>query len=42
MDDNIIISDIKFSEEIYKRTIEENVFEEDLYHGIGEDINGNS
>ena len=42
MEDNILIYDIEFSEELYKKTIEENNFKEDTTHGIGEEVDGNS
>ena len=42
MDDNIIIEDVEFTEELFKKNVEENEFTEDDFHGIGEDINGNS
>ena len=42
MDDNIIIEDVEFTEELFKKNIEENEFVEDDFDGIGEDINGNS
>ena len=42
MGDNVIIENLQFTEEMYKRAIEENKFEEDFNHGIGEDIDGNS
>ena len=42
MNDNIIIEEIQFDEELYKKNIQENQFEENEFHGIGEDENGNS
>ena len=42
MNDNIIIENVEFTEEMYKKAISENEFEENYNHGIGEDINGNS
>ncbi len=42
MQDNIIIENIEFTEEMYKKAIEENEFYEDEVHGIGDDIDGNS
>ena len=42
MQDNIIIENIKFTEEIYQKALEENSFEEDNLHGIGDDTDGNS
>lgn len=42
MNDNIMIEELEFTEEMYKRATEENVFEEDFSHGIGEEVNGNS
>lgn len=37
MEDNIIIENIEFTEEIYKRVLVENTFEQYENHGIGED-----
>lgn len=42
MEDNIIIQNLEFTEEIYKDAIRENIFEEDDTHGIGDDSIGNS
>lgn len=42
MEDNIIIENIKFTEEMYKKAIQDNEFSEDSLHGIGDEINGNS
>ena len=42
MEDNIIIEEIQFTEELYKKNLEENEFAEDDTHGIGDDANGNS
>jgi len=42
MDDNVIIEEIEFSEELYQKTIKENEFEKDEIHGIGNEENGNS
>lgn len=42
MNDNIIIENLEFSEELYKKNIEENIFVNDNIHGIGEDLDGNS
>lgn len=42
MQDNIIIENMKFTEEIYQKALKENVFEEDNLHGIGDDENGDS
>ena len=42
MEDNIIIEEIQFTEELYKKNLEENEFAEDDTHGIGYDANGNS
>lgn len=42
MEDNIIIEDIEFREELYQRTIEENEFAESNIHGIGDDENANN
>ena len=38
MEDNIIIEEIQFTEELYKKNLEENEFAEDDVHGIGVDI----
>ena len=37
MEDNIIIEEIQFTEELYQKNLEENEFAEDDAHGIGED-----
>ena len=42
MEDNIIIEEIQFTEELYQKNLEENEFAEDDAHGIGEDADGNS
>ena len=42
MDDNIINENMEITEEIYKKAIEENIFEEDKNHGIGDETDGNS
>ncbi len=42
MNDNLIIEDLEFTDEMYKKTLEENLFEEDYIHGIGDESNGNS
>ena len=42
MDDNIIIEEIQFTEELYQKNLEENEFEVDNSHGIGDDNDGNS
>lgn len=42
MEDNIIIENILFTEEMYKKAIQENEFSNDNQHGIGDEINGNS
>ena len=42
MQDNIIIENMEFAEEIYQQALKENVFEDDNLHGIGDDIDGNS
>ena len=42
MDDNIFIENIQFTEELFKKAIEEEEFKDELFHGIGDDINGNS
>lgn len=42
MNDNLIIENLEYAEEMYKRALEENSFEVDDMHGIGVDSNGNS
>lgn len=42
MDDNVIIENLEFTEEMYKKALEENEFQEDSNHGIGDEDNGNS
>lgn len=42
MKDNIIIEEIQFTEDLYKKNLEENEFAEDDAHGIGEDADGNN
>lgn len=42
MNDNIIIENLEFSEELYQKALKDNIFDEDLFHGVGEDENGNS
>ena len=42
MQDNILIENIEFTEEMYKKALLENDFKEDNTHGIGDDIDGNS
>lgn len=42
MEDNILIEEIKFSEEMYEKAQKENKFEIDENHGIGDEENGNS
>ena len=42
MEDNIIIENINFTEEMYKKAIQEENFEEDNIHGIGDESDGNS
>lgn len=42
MEDNIIIEEIKYTEELYEKNLEENEFAEDNDHGIGDETNGNS
>ena len=42
MEDNIIIEEIEFTEELYQKNLEENEFAEDNVHGIVEDADGNS
>ena len=40
--DNIIIENIEFTEEMYIKAQKENIFDDDNLHGIGDDENGNS
>lgn len=40
MEDNIIIEEIQFTEELYQKNLKENEFAEDDAHGIGEDTDG--
>lgn len=42
MEDNIIIENMNFTEELYMKVLEENIIDEDTVHGIGDDTNGNS
>ena len=42
MQDNIIIENMEFTEEIYKQVLKESIFDKDNLHGIGEDADGNS
>lgn len=42
MQDNIIVENIEFTEEMYNEALKENNFNEDNLHGIGDDDNGNS
>ena len=42
MEDNIIIENINFTEDMYKKAIQEEKFEEDKLHGIGDEKDGNS
>ena len=42
MEDNIIIANKEYTEELYKKAIEENQFKEDDAHGIGDEEDGNS
>ena len=42
MKDNIIIENLVFTEEMYKKTLEENIFNDDDIHGIGDEADGNS
>ena len=41
MEDNIIIENIEYTEELYKKSMEEVDFAEDNAHGIGDDADGN-
>ena len=41
MEDNIIIENIEYTEELYKKSMEEVDFVEDNTHGIGDDADGN-
>ena len=42
MEDNIIIEEVQFTEDLYKKNLEENEFAEDDVPGIGEYTDGNS
>ena len=42
MQDNIIIENMEFTEEIYQQALKESIFNEDNLHGIGEEKDGNS
>lgn len=42
MEDNIIIEEIEYTNELYQKRIQENEFTEDEAHGIGVDADGNS
>lgn len=42
MEDNIIIEEIEYTNELYQKSIQENKFTEDEAHGIGVDADGNS
>lgn len=42
MQDNIIIENLEFTEEIYQKALKENIFDDDNLHGIGDEIDGNS
>ena len=42
MQDNIMIENIQYTEEIYEKSLKENIFEEDKIHGIGDELYGNS
>lgn len=41
MEDNIIIENIEYTEELYKKSMKEVDFVEDNTHGIGDDADGN-
>lgn len=41
MDDNIVIEEVEFSEELYQKNIQENRFE-NLDGGIGDEIDANN
>ena len=41
MEDNIIIENIEYTEDLYKKSMEEADFAEDDSHGIGDDADGN-
>lgn len=41
MDDNVVIEEIEFSEELYQKNIQENKFE-NSDGGIGDDINADN
>ena len=42
MEDNVMIENMEFTEEIYQKALQENIFDDDSLHGIGDDIDGNS
>ena len=42
MEDNIIIENMEFTQEMYQKALSENIFEGDNLHGIGDDVDGNS
>jgi len=42
MEDNVMIENVEFTEEMYQKALSENIFEEDNLHGIGDDVDGNS
>lgn len=42
MEDNILIEEIEYTDELYQKNIQENEFAEDETHGIGVDADGNS
>lgn len=41
MEDNIIIENLEYTEELYKKSLEEVEFTEDNTHGVGDDTDGN-
>ena len=42
MNDNLIIESLEYTDEMYKKALDENSFVEDNIHGIGDDFNGDS
>lgn len=42
MEDNIIIEEIEYTDELYQKNIQEDQFTEDETHGIGVETDGNS
>ena len=42
MEDNIIIENMEFTEEMYKKVIAESIFDDEGVHGIGDEADGNN